>query len=431
MKKRVLLVALALAMFASTLAGCSSTPKSTGESTGTSKAASTDGASSTATPTGTNEVVTVWGFGEEGKILPEMKADFESKNPGIELSIQAIPWDSADEKLTAAFAGKSGPDVIQMQTYTISNYISAGALYDLTDLSAQYPSLAPENFFDAAVQTVSVDGKQYGVPWYVDASVLFYRTDILKEAGFENPPKTWDEMTEMATVLAARGEGQYGFGLAPANAVPGLTYAWQNGGDLFVDGKATTNTPEFIGAMEFYHSFFANNLTPGADTDLMQAFIDGSVPMTLQEPWVMNTLQGNAEMDGKWATAVLPKQENGLSYVGGCALVMSGFTKVPDAAATFIAYMAEPENQVKWNELSKTLPANKAAWEDEKLAGNASLDAFRDQLNEGRTAPPVGNFIPMVIELTKAMERINVGNEDVATVCDELNTKIDELLAEG
>ena len=68
---------------------------------------------------GEQTTLTVWGFGEEGTLLSQMSEGFEKENPDIKLDIQVIPWDVADEKLTAAIAGKTGPDVIQMQTYTL------------------------------------------------------------------------------------------------------------------------------------------------------------------------------------------------------------------------------------------------------------------------------------------------------------------------
>ncbi len=377
---------------------------------------------------GEQTTLTVWGFGEEGTLLSQMSEGFEKENPDIKLDIQVIPWDVADEKLTAAIAGKTGPDVIQMQTYTLMNYASAGALLPLDDYVEKYPELALDNFFDFGKDLVMYEGQQIGVPWYVDATVLFYRTDIFEEMNLE-APTTWDELKSVAQALTARGEGNYGLGIAPANPVPGYAFVLQSGGDFVVDGKAAANSKEFSDAMAFYQSFFEEGLAPlNSDVDLMQEFIDGSIPMTLQEPWVLNVLSEHPELDGKWATTTLPSNKNNMSYIGGCALVASQFTKNADAAARFIAYMSRPENQVQWHEISKTLPSAKESWNSEVLTENEALTAFGEQLNSGKTAPMVPNFMAMIAEFGAAMEKVTVGGQDPVQVCEELNQSIDKIL---
>lgn len=375
--------------------------------------------------------ISVWGFGEEGKLLSQITEGFEKENPDISLDIQVIPWDVADEKLTAAFAGKGGPDVVQMQTHTLMNYASAGALCPMDDYIEEYPELALDNFFDFSKDLVMYEGEQIGVPWYVDATVLFYRTDIFEEMGISNPPTTWEELKSTAEILASRGEGYYGLGIGPSNPVPGYAFVLQNGADFVVDGKAAANSEEFSEALAFYQSFFKEGLAPdNTDVDLMQSFIDGTVPMTLQEPWVLNTLNEHPELDGKWATVTLPSNKNGMSYIGGSALVASQFSKNPDAAMKFIAYMSRPEVQVEWHEISKTLPAVKESWEADALQDNTALTAFGEQLNEGKTAPMVPNFMAMVTELSTTMEKVTIGNADPVEACEELNQNIEKILNE-
>lgn len=65
------------------------------------------------------------------------------------------------------------------------------ALLDITPYARTYPELGQENFFEGAVSTTQYDGKTVGVPWYTEAQVLFYRTDLLAEVGYEDGPKTW------------------------------------------------------------------------------------------------------------------------------------------------------------------------------------------------------------------------------------------------
>ena len=104
MSKKVATVALLGSLVVSgALAGCSS-----------NSASSTKDAKTT---------LTVWAMGEEAKSLPKIAAGFEKENPNINVQVQAIPWDQANDKILTAVASKNGPDVIQMGTTRIPNLL--------------------------------------------------------------------------------------------------------------------------------------------------------------------------------------------------------------------------------------------------------------------------------------------------------------------
>lgn len=129
---------------------------------------------------GDSKVLNVWAMGDEAKSLKELAQKF-TKDTGIEVKVQVIPWANAHDKLLTAVASKSGPDVVQMGTTWMPEFVEAGALLDITKDVEKSKNMNSDLFFPGSVKTTQFDGKTYGVPWYAETRVLFYRTDLLKK----------------------------------------------------------------------------------------------------------------------------------------------------------------------------------------------------------------------------------------------------------
>src|SRR5690606_21411290 len=82
----------------------------------------------------------------------------------------------------------------------------------LVDLNP-YVGDAINDYFPAIVENNTVDGALVGIPYFTDAGLLYYRTDLLEKYGYEGPPTTWAELEEMATTIqeGERGEGNPDF----------------------------------------------------------------------------------------------------------------------------------------------------------------------------------------------------------------------------
>ncbi|MDI3312350.1 MAG: sugar ABC transporter substrate-binding protein, partial [Thermoanaerobacterium sp.] len=365
--KLVSIILAGLLVFSIILSGCGSSNKQNSSSNNTNANKET--------------ILKVWVMGEEGKILPGMAKKFEEQNPGIKVEVQAIPWDVAYDKLLTAVASQAGPDLTQLGTTWATEFASSGALLDLKPYFDKYPELKPENYYEGSVQTVQYDNQIVGVPWYVDTRVLFYRTDLLKEVGYDHAPKTWNELKDAADKLAKRGKGKYGIAFTPNDQLMVYMFDWQDGGQLLdSSGNPQFNSKEFTEAVSYYNSFFTDGdapLTADQNLDLFTAFKQGIEPMYISGPWMVSLMNKQLpDLKGKWATAVLPGNKTNTSFVGGSDLSIFKFSKNKDAAVKFIAFMSKPENQLEWFNLSSDLPASKQAWSDSKLKDDPILATF-------------------------------------------------------
>ncbi|WP_274648476.1 sugar ABC transporter substrate-binding protein [Paenibacillus humicola] len=383
---------------------------------------------------GKKVTLNVWGMGDEAKSLPAMAKKFEEQNPNIDVKIQAIPWSSAHDKLLTAVASKKGPDVLQMGTTWMPEFGAAGALMDLTPYIDQYPDLKDDNFFPGSLETTKLDGKILGVPWYIDTRVLYYRTDLLASVGYKEAPKTWDELSDAAQKLAKRGKGKYGISIDAKEQTLSFMFARQNGAKLLDDqGKPQFNDPKFVEAVKYLNSFYQNGSAPKEDLGLdpVQAFKgDAIIPMFISGPWMVKPITEQApELNGKWATAVLPKKENNISNLGGSNWSVFQYTEQKDAALKFIDFMSKPDMQIEWMKLADAMPAAKAAWDDPALKSNPYLSVFGQQMNDAEPMPLIKQWEEIAQSYLSTFEKIYRGGEDVQKALDDFNKKAEETLS--
>ncbi|MBC7543103.1 MAG: sugar ABC transporter substrate-binding protein [Candidatus Sericytochromatia bacterium] len=391
------------------------------------------------------EPLTFWAMGQEGERVEPILAPFRKSHPEIQLKIQTIPWGAAHDKLLTAFAGQSTPDVCQMGNTWIPELASVNALRPLDDFLAGTPSIAPADYFEGIWHANHVDKQLFGLPWYVDTRALYYRKDLLAQAGFQSPPATWAEWAHMAKVLTIdrNGDGQperYGVTL-PANpsgvTVP-LFLAWQNGGDLVnaTATEATVTSPAFIEAVSFYAEFFRVQSSPrevGGLTNFQQAFVDGAFAMFISGPWDAQGLhERHPEMDGKWAVAPLPAKKLGgsrASMAGGSSLVIFRASKKADEAWKLIEYLSQPDVQAKFHAATADLPARRSAWQLAGLSAKPEAMAFFAQLQDTRPVPSVPEWEQLADKLGIWTEKVVYGRMPADQAMTSLQAEMNQILS--
>ena len=174
--------------------------------------------------TGTIEV---WAMGTEGDELQAFSADFEDANPDAEVKVTAIPWDAAHNKLANAIASGETPDVSLIGTTWMGEFAAAGGLMPTPE-----GLVDEDDFFPGAWASTEVGGTSYGVPWYVETRVLYYRKDMATKAGWDKAPETWEELRQFASDMKEKGGADYGLSLQPGQTGSWqsvLPFAWSNG----------------------------------------------------------------------------------------------------------------------------------------------------------------------------------------------------------
>ena len=354
-------------------------------------------------------------MGREGEVVSDLIPEFERAHPGIRVKVKQLPWTAAHEKLLTAFAGDATPDVCQLGNTWIPELVALNALEPLDRDAAASPVIDAADYFAGIWDTNRIDGKLYGIPWYVDTRVLFYRRDLLEAAGFPAPPRSWQEWKPMLAAVAAQGHADRAGILLPLNEVePLLAFALQQGEPLLREHGRWGNfeSAGFRRALAFYAQMFergwARRLGTTAISNVWNEFGRGRFVFYVSGPWNIGELQRRlpaAEQDS-WMTAPLPGPDGpGTSIAGGSSLVLFRASPGKAAAWRLIEFLSRPAVQRRFHALTGDLPPRRTTWADAQLAADVHARAFREQLERVTPVPKVPEWERIANEMRLVAER--------------------------
>lgn len=371
--------------------------------------------------------LTVWAMGNEGVKLKVLADAFMAENPGTTVNVTPVDWGQAVAKLQTAIAGGQTPDVSQMGTDMMAQFAETGAL---ETVPANFDSSV---FFESAWNTNVVGDTVFGVPWYVETRLLYYRTDIADKAGISAPPATTDDLKTMAKAMQSRGEAEWGISLGTKNWQEYLPFLWSYGGDVMDDaGTFLLNSPQAVEALTTYSSYFTEGLSPTSvpeGFDITPAFVSGTHPMFFSGPWHLGLIKeaGGAELEGKWAIAPMPKAVSSTSFLGGSNLVVYKDSENKDLAWKFVQYLTDPATQVAWYAEVTDLPAVAAAWDDPALKADPNVAMFGEQLKSTKAQPAISTWSELGEALNATLEKLTTGGMTPQAAADAMQADAERI----
>ena len=392
------------------------------------------------TPASGREAATLrlWAMGREGEVVSELMPAFERANPGIRVSVQQIPWSAAHEKLLTAYVGDATPDIAMLGNTWVPEFVALDALEPLDSRVGASSHVLRSDYFAGIWNTNVVDGVTYGIPWYVDTRVLFYRTDLLANAGYSQMPTTWEDwrtaMTRIRSRMTAR---QYPLLIPITEWPPPVILGLQAGSGLLNENGTygAFSEPSFRKAFEFYVSLFRDSLAPALSgseiSNLYQEFERGNIAMYISGPWQIGEFTNRLPpaMQDKWMTAPLPGIDApGVSLAGGASLSLFRRSKRKDEAWKLMEYLSRPEVQAEFYRLTGDLPARREAWKDSSLANNRYARAFREQLDRAVPTPPVPEWEQIATKVFEHGERAVRGRVSVEEALAALDRDVNRIL---
>jgi len=390
---------------------------------------------------GAREVeIRFWAMGAEGEQVAKLVPQFERENPGIRVRVQQIPWTAAHEKLLTAHVGRSTPDVAQLGNTWIPEFEALGALRALPTFIEKSDVIRQQSFFPGIWATNVVDDTVYGIPWYVDTRVLFYRKDLLAQAGWNEMPTSWaDWRRAMEDVKRTVGKDRWAIFLPTNEWAQPAVLGMQAGSPLLKDGGrwGAFADSAFLRGFDFYLGLYRDGLAPVyGNTDvanLFQEFERGLFVFYITGPWNIGEFGRRlpAELQDDWATAPLPGPTgaaSGLSTAGGSSLVLFRESEHPEEAWKFIEFLSRPEIQVRFYQLTGDLPPRLEAWEDTVLSRNDKAHAFRQQLERVQPVPLVPEIELIMAKLIEYAEQSIRGGVPPAEAMRRLDAEVDNIL---
>lgn len=294
-------------------------------------------------------------IGRQLAITRDMAREFEAAhNCRVEFRIGP---ESATERLgeyQRFFAARSDAiDVYQIDV--IWPGILGPHLVDLSDI------VEPGDHFRTMIDNNTVEGRLVAVPFYGDAGLLYYRTDLLEKYGYAGPPESLDELEEMARAIMAgeRAEGNtrfWGFVFQGA-AYEGLTcnaLEWQYGagGGPILDraGRLVLNNEPTREVFEKVRGWINDIAPPGVLTyreeESRTLFHSGNAAFLRNWPYVYQLGQGeDSPIRGKFHIAPFPGRQQPTSALGGWSLAVSRYSENRDLAIEFVRFLSTHEAQ--------------------------------------------------------------------------------------
>jgi len=377
-------------------------------------------------------------MGREGEVVSQLIPGFERAHPGIRVEVQQIPWSAAHEKLLTAYVGDATPDIAMLGNTWVPEFEAIDALEPLDALVAKSTDAPRPDFFEGIWDTNVVDGKTYGIPWYVDTRVIFYRTDLLAAAGYKQMPTTWaDWRTAMEKIKSRMTARQYPILIPTTEWPPPVILGLQAGSPLLRDNGqyGAFHDPPFHKAFELYVGLYRDGLAPALSaseiSNLYQEFERGNIAMYISGPWQIGEFTNRLPktMQDKWMTASLPGENGpGVSLAGGASLSLFRRSTHKSEAWQLMEYLSRPEVQLQFYKLTGDLPARREAWRDTSLANNRYARAFREQLDRVVPTPKVPEWEQIATKVFEHGEEAVRGRKTVDRTLLELDNDVNGLL---
>jgi multiple sugar transport system substrate-binding protein len=331
---------------------------------------------------------------------------FEEANPDISVTLVEFPA-SADEQRNQFIQRQEAQapdcDLFGADVVWTAEFAQQKWLYDLSP----YVETRQDEFIPSTIDTVTYDGKQWGVPKDTNAGFLYYRSDQVDAA-----PESWQAVYEDAQSkdkIVYQGASYEGL------TVNFLELAYAAGGSVLnEDGtEATINSPENLQALEFMVNGVKDGAAARAVVTMMEEesqrpFVAGRATYMRNWPYVFAIgQQEGSKIRNKFEVVPFPPFEGGetAGILGGLNLVVSAFAENPGGALAFIDFVTNEESMNRAASQFALPPALASSYDDPQVQKALPFAAELRQAVEQAQPRPV---TPVYTQVSQAIyENVN------------------------
>ena len=298
-------------------------------------------------------------------------ARWEQQNPRYDVVWTDVPWGSVERKLLAAVFARTAPDVVNLNPLFAANLASKGGLQPLEPL---LPQGAAETYLPLiwqAGQSAAPDGQpqQFAIPWYLTARITLANSQLLSQAGYDAPPRTWAEVPAYAEAVKRR-TGRYALfvTVVPEDSAELLESLVQMGVTLLDQRqRAAFNTPAGRRAFAFWSDLYRRGLLPREVVSqgyrrAIELYQSGELAQVGSGAEFLRSIQTNAPQVAA-ATRPYPPLTgaSGAANVAVMTLAIPRQSKVAGPATRFALFLTDANNQARFAEQARVLPSSTGA----------------------------------------------------------------------
>jgi multiple sugar transport system substrate-binding protein len=389
------------------------------------------GAMGMAAPAMAQVTLKIWSIDGNDRvgIADTFSKEFDEANEDIVVEYRAIPFDDLVNETLRAFATGNAPDIVSFDNPDFALFSSRGAMLDITDRVAASEVIKPENYFEGPLNSVSWDGKLFGIPKYTDTIGVFYNKELFAKAGITEPPKTWAEFAEYAEKLTD-----------PANNVYGATFSARAGEEgtfqflpliqMSGGGYDNVNTEGAAEMLDLWKKMVDNGWASKDVLSLGQwdstgTFNSGNAAMAVSGPWEVDRMLEDAKFD--WGVALLPTitpDGERSSALGGFDWGIMSTTKHPDEAFRALEYFAAQDHRI-FEEFGNIPARSDIALPETGIAlKDAALKVFQEQLKYAQPRGPHPEWQKISKAIYDAMQAALTGQMSAKDALDQAQATI-------
>ena len=342
-------------------------------------------------------------------LLQKLVDEFNEQNEGeIQVNYREMPADTGqyfDQLRTEFQAGGGDIDIIGADVIWPAQFAANGWI---TDVSDRFPESERQKFLSGPIESLTYEGAIYGIPWFTDAGMLYYRQDLLEQSGFSEPPKTWEELKEMAQKVQQDSGTRDGFVFQGSEyeggTVNGLEYIRTHGGDVLNarGDEVVIDSPESVAGLETEHSMVADGVAPQSvanfkETESHTNFLNGNSVFIRNWPY-MYALAADPDQSkikqNQIGVAPLPAAQGGQSFsgLGGWNMLINAATDNVDGAWKFVQFMTSEQIQKRRALEGSFLPTLTSLYDDQEVTEKVPVIRLGREALENAKPRPVSPY---------------------------------------
>jgi multiple sugar transport system substrate-binding protein len=379
--------------------------------------------------------------------IDQIARDFEALNPDIKVVMEYVGYDYIHDKIVTGMAATPpGYDASMIDVIWPDEFIKAGYLLDVTD---RVTDDMRTGIFPSAWNGVTRNGKVYGMPWLMDTKYFMYNQAMLTQAGFNEPPKTWEELLVMAQAIKDQGIAEYPIIWSwnqKEGVVCDFTVLLFGNGGAFLDasGQPAFNNEKGVAVLTWMKETIDAGLTNpssiSSDEMAVEAdFLAGNAAFAVN--WLFQYSDSNkadmSQIVGQAAFAPMPVFEGagveGSSVDGSSSFAIMATTPYPDQVWKFLTYLTSNPIQTQFS--AEMLPIWQADFEGGALAtleaanptNPVTVPAFLGQFPFANERPTVPYYNEASAALQLAIQEALTGVKTPKAALDEAAAKWIEL----
>jgi multiple sugar transport system substrate-binding protein len=378
-------------------------------------------------------VIVFWQFSPLPAIQPVIDR-FEAENPGVDVQVEQLTWQSGREKIVAAVAAGRPPDLCELGSTFLPGLVADSTLVDLTDSTAALRSEL------VGWDVASYKGRAYAVPWMLGTRALFRNDDLLRRAGLDpaKPVETWADLLATVRAVSERVPDAKGFGMNAGEREilfkKFMPFAWGNGGDI-LDSSMTRSviaSPQNIEALRFYLSLKPSSLLDRQEMH-EEAFAKGRLGFVISGPWLIRKLPEQAP-DLPYTVSLMPRpaadRGTHASFAGAEVLGIFRGSRNRDGALRLARFLVRPENTMPvFVATGNAFPAATASAADSYFATHPKDRVFLDQLRTAVGPPLHPRWVEIEEIVNGELEEAIYGRKAAEAALQSADTRINAILS--